>query len=339
MFRFENPIFLWLFIILPLLCLVEYLAVVRTRRRLKNIGDTQLVSAIVEGSSALRRRVKFILMLVAISIVIIVMAQPQLGMKSVSSKRAAIEAIIALDISNSMMAQDVSPSRLDKSKLIIGNLVDKLNDDKLGLIVFAGDAFVQLPITSDYVSAKMFIQNLSPAMIAQQGTDIAAAIRLATASFTQKDNIGRTIILITDGEDHEGGAEQAASEAHKKDIVVHVLGVGSDGGAPIPTSDGNYITDENGETVVSRLNQPMCNQVAQAGGGIFINVDNTSDAQTRLLQEVDKMQRGQIETVTYSQADEQFQAFAIILLIVLVIEFSISRRSNPKLDNLKLFRD
>ena len=183
-----------------------------------------------------------------------------------------------LDISNSMLAEDVTPSRLDKSKKLISRLVDTFNNDKVGLIVFAGDAFTQLPITSDYVSAKMFLETINPSLITTQGTDIGAAIRLAMKSFTPQEGVGRAIIVITDGENHEGGAVEAAQEAAEKGMQVFVLGVGSPDGSPIPAEDGsnNFRRDKDGNVIVTRLNEQMCQEIAKAGNGMYIRVDNTN---------------------------------------------------------------
>ena len=266
------------------------------------------------------------------------LARPQLGTKISHEKRVGIETIIAIDISNSMRAEDVIPSRLDRSKMMVENLVDHFTNDKIGLIVFAGDAFVQLPITSDYVSAKMFLSSIDPSMMATQGTDIARAIDMATHSFTQEEGIGKAIIVITDGEDHEGGALQAAESAKDKDMRVYVLGVGSVNGAPIPISGtGDYMKDRTGNTVMSALNEEMCKQVAQAGGGAYIHVENNSAAQQQLDNELDKLAKKETSTAVYSEFDEQFQAVGIIVLLLLIIEICILDRRNPLLKNLSLF--
>jgi Ca-activated chloride channel family protein len=266
------------------------------------------------------------------------LARPQLGTRISHEKRTGIETIIAMDISNSMRAEDVVPSRLERSKMMIENLVDNFTNDKIGLIVFAGDAFVQLPITSDYVSAKMFLGNIDPAMMQNQGTDIAAAIKLATNSFTQQENIGKAIIVITDGEDHEGGAIEAAKYAKDKGMRVYVLGVGSTKGSPIPVPEtGDYMRDNSGNTVMSALNEQMCREVAQSGGGAFIHVDNNTNAQRQLDEELDKLEHSDTESTIYSDYDEQFQAVGILVLILLVIEIIILERKNPYMKNISLF--
>ena len=237
-----------------------------------------------------------------------------------------------------MLAEDVTPSRLEKSKLLIENLVDHFTNDKVGLVVFAGDAFVQLPITSDYVSAKMFLQNIKPSLIATQGTDLARAIELSQNSFMQRDNIGKAIIVITDGEDHEGGALEAAKAAHKKGSNVFILGIGDPKGTPIPDGEGGYMKDNRGQTVMSALNEQMCQQIAQAGSGTYIHVDNTNDAQEKLNAELSKLQSGMTDGVIYSEYSEQFQAFGIILLVLLIVEVILQESKNPKFKNIKLFR-
>ena len=215
MLRFEDPAFLWLLWVIPALVLVRLIGWRRRRAKLRKLGDPELLKQLMPHISKYRPTVKFVLMLAALALLIVMVARPQMGSKISNEKRNGIETMICLDISNSMLAEDVAPSRLDKSKMLIENLVDNFSNDKIGLIVFAGDAFVQLPITSDYVSAKMFLQNITPGLIQTQGTNIGQAISLATKSFTQQDNVGRAIIVITDGENHEEGAQEAAQMAYK----------------------------------------------------------------------------------------------------------------------------
>ena len=337
MFRFESPIYLYLLLLIPALVVIRYLCSRNKMRKLKRFGDPELLKDMMQDVSKYRPTVKFWLLLAALSALILAMARPQMGSRISSEKRQGVEVIICMDISNSMLAEDVVPSRLEKSKLLVENMVDKFVNDKVGLIVFAGDAFVQLPITADYVSAKMFLQNISPSLIASQGTDIATAINMAMVSFTQDEKAGKAIIVITDGEDHEGYALEAAKAAKDKGVKVFMLGVGSANGAPIKMRDGSYLKDKTGETVITRLNEEMCKQIAEAGSGTYIHVDNTSEAQERLDIEIGKMQKGDISTVVYSEYDEQFQALALIALLLLIIEVCVLERKNPLLKNVKLF--
>ncbi len=338
MLRFEDPIYLWLLFIIPVLAVVRFIVWRQRRAKLRKFGDPALLKALMPDVSKYRPTVKFWLLQAALAIIVLMIARPQMGSKISNEKRNGIETIIALDISNSMLAEDVVPSRLEKSKMLIENLVDKFTNDKVGLVVFAGDAFVQLPITSDYVSAKMFLQNIDPSLIASQGTDIGRAIELSSRSFTQADKVGKAIILITDGEDHEGGAEEAAKAAHKKGMNVFILGIGDGKGAPIPDGNGGYLKDNAGNTVMSALNEDMCKKVAQAGSGTYIHVDNTSDAEEKLNAEITKLQTGETNSVVYSAYNEQFQAFGLILLLILIIETCIMESKNPMMKNFKLFK-
>lgn len=338
MFRFENPAFLYLLIIIPVIIVIRLLEMRKRKLKLKKFGDLSLLKQLMPDVSSSRKSLKFWLMIAALALLIVMLARPQMGTKISQEKRKGIEVIISLDISNSMRAEDVVPSRLDKSKMLVENMVDNFTNDKVGLVVFAGDAFIQLPITSDYVSAKMFLQNTDPSLIATQGTDLAGAIELSSKSFTQQDKVGRAILIITDGEDHEGGAIEAAEKARKNGIRVFVLGVGSTKGSPVPDGNGGYMKDNSGQEVISALNEEMCKQVAQAGGGAYIHVDNTSLAQRQLNDELTKLQKGDISSVVYSEYDEQFQAVGILVLILLIIEMLILERKNPFYKKIKLFK-
>lgn len=338
MIQFEAPAYLWLLLVIPVLVAIRLFMLHSQKKRWKRFGDPSLLRQLAPDVSAARRTIKFLLLVTAWALLVVMLARPQMGTKVSHDKRNGIECMIALDISNSMMAQDVVPSRLEKSKMLIENLVDHFTNDKIGLVVFAGDAFVQLPITSDYVSAKMFLQNIDPSLIQTQGTDIAKAIQVAMSSFTQQDKVGRAIILITDGEDHEGGAVEAAKAAKKKGINVYILGVGDTKGAPIPMPNGGYMQDGAGETVMTALNEDMCKQVAQAGSGMYIHVDNTSDAQEKLNDELAKLQKGETDSVVYSEYAEQFQAFGILVVLLLILEACILECRNPLLKKIKLFK-
>jgi Ca-activated chloride channel family protein len=339
MFRFEDPIYLYALLLIPVLALIRWWMVIRQRKQLRRFGDMELVRQLMPDVSRYRPLVKFCLLLTALALLIVLLARPQMGTRISHEKRTGIETIIALDISNSMLAEDVAPSRLDRAKMMVENLVDNFTNDKIGLIVFAGEAFVQLPITSDFVSAKMFLSSIEPSMIETQGTDIAAAVTMATHSFTQEEGVGKAIIVITDGEDHEGGAMEAAQEAKDNGMRVYMLGVGSTKGAPIPIAGSNdYMKDNTGETVMSALNEDMCKQIAQAGGGAYIHVENNSNAQEQLNHELDKLAKKEISSTVYSDYDEQFQAVGIIVLLLLIAEICILEIKNQRLSKLHLFR-
>ena len=338
MFRFADPIYLYLLAVIPVLAIIRFLTYRNQKKRLRKFGDPELLRELMPDVSRFRPAVKFWILQGALALLIVMLARPQFGTKINNEQRVGIETIIAMDISNSMMAEDITPSRLDRSKMMVENLVDHFTNDKIGLIVFAGDAFVQLPITSDYVSAKMFLSSIDPSMMATQGTDIARAIDMATHSFTQEEGIGKAIIVITDGEDHEGGALEAAKAAKDAGMRVYVLGVGSTKGAPIPIPGSNdFMKDNTGNTVMSALNEDMCRQVAQAGGGAYIHVENNSAAQDQLDKELDKLAKKETTSTVYSEFDEQFQAVAILALLLLILEICIFDRRNPLLKRLSLF--
>ena len=338
MFRFEEPAYLYLLLLLPLLAIFYLYSNYRKRKAIRLFGDPELMASLMPGVSKYRPDVKFTLVWITVGLFSVLLARPQFGSKLETVKRQGIEVIIALDISNSMLAQDVQPSRLEKAKRLVSQLVDKMQNDKVGMIVFAGDAFTQLPITSDYISAKMFLETITPSLISKQGTAIGAAIDLATRSFTPQEGVGKTVILITDGENHEGGVDEAINRATEKGIQVNVLGVGSPDGSPIPAEGGNdYRRDQDGNVIVTRLNEQMCQEVAQKGKGIYVRVDNTNNAQKTISKEIDKLAKADVETKVYTDFNEQFQAVAWIILILLLGEMLILESKNPLFRNIHLF--
>lgn len=339
MFRFADPNVLYLLIILPFVAIFYFYSNYRRTKRLRKYGDPELLSMLMPEASAHRPVFKFWVLWIALGLSIVMLARPQFGTRLEKVKRSGIETIIALDISNSMLAEDVVPSRLEKAKSLISRLVSNFNDDKVGLIVFAGDAFTQLPITSDYISAKMFLESITPSLISSQGTNIGEAIRLAIKSFTPQEKVGRAIIVITDGENHEGGAVEAAKEAASKGMKVFVLGIGSPDGSPIPLEGSNdYRKDNQGNVIVTRLNEQMCREVAQAGNGVYIRVDNSSSAQSLSQKEIDKLTKRDLESTVYSNYNEQFPALAWIIIVLLIIEVVVLDKKNPLFKNIKLFR-
>lgn len=339
MFRFADPNVLYLLIILPFVAIFYFYSNYRRTKRLRKYGDPELLSMLMPEASAHRPVFKFWVLWLALGLSIVMLARPQFGTRLEKVKRSGIETIIVLDISNSMLAEDVVPSRLEKAKSLISRLVSNFNDDKVGLIVFAGDAFTQLPITSDYISAKMFLESITPSLISSQGTNIGEAIRLAIKSFTPQEKVGRAIIVITDGENHEGGAVEAAKEAASKGMKVFVLGIGSPDGSPIPLEGSNdYRKDNQGNVIVTRLNEQMCREVAQAGNGVYIRVDNSSSAQSLLQKEIDKLTKRDLESTVYSNYNEQFPALAWIIIVLLIIEVVVLDKKNPLFKNIKLFR-
>lgn len=327
MFRFENPQYLYLLVLVPAFILIYVLNHYRKRNRLKAYGDPRLLRGLMRDVSAWHPLAKFVLLMVALSSLIIAFARPQYGTKINTSERNGIEAMIAVDVSNSMLAEDVRPSRLDKAKMLFSNMVDNMKDDHVGIVVFAGEAYTKLPMTNDYVSTKLVLDQMDPSMVASQGTDVAAAIELAQQNFSGREDVTRAIFLITDGEDNEGGAVEAARKAASQGVRVYVLGVGSPQGAhiPMPGTHQNMV-DEEGAPVVTALNEKMCAEIAEAGEGAYIYVENSTSAQAQLNKYLSKLQKTNLEKNVYSEFDEQFQGFLLIALVCLLLEVLLLER-------------
>ncbi len=341
MFRFANIEILWTLVVIPVFVISYIVCTKRKQRQLAEFGDSELMGQLMPDASKSRPIWKFSIVIVSLILLIIAAARPQYGQKEKTIKRQGIEVMVALDISNSMLAEDVAPNRLDRAKQMLSKMIDNMVDDKVGLVVFAGEAFTQLPITCDYVSAKMFLHTITPNLIQTQGTAIGAAVQTAITSFgAQESDAGRAIILITDGENHEYDAIAAAKKAQELGIQVFVIGIGKPEGSPIPKSGTNdYFKDRSGQVVVSRLNEEMCQQIAQAGNGIYVRCDNTNTAMRALQQELDRIATTDLETTIYADYNEQYQSFVLIALLLLMIEFFILSRQNHRLTRMDLFKE
>ncbi len=332
---------LWWLITIPVFVIAYIIITKRKQRQLMEFGDPELMAQLMPDASKSRPIVKFTLLMVALALLIVAAARPQYGQQEKTVKRQGIEVMVALDISNSMLAEDVAPNRLDRAKQMLSKMIDNMTDDKVGLVVFAGEAFTQLPITCDYVSAKMFLNTISPKLIPTQGTAIGAALQTAIRSFgSQESDAGRAIILITDGENHEDDATAVAKQAQELGIQVFVIGIGKPEGSPIPVPGTNdYIKDRSGQVVVSRLNEEMCQEIAQAGKGAYVRCDNTNTAMRALQQELDRIATTDLETTVYADYNEQYQSFLLIALLLLVIDCFILMRQNHRLNRMDLFKE
>lgn len=338
MFRFAHPLYLYLLVLIPLLTLIYFYFQYQRKKKLQSFGDPRILSPLILGVSSVRRFIKFFLLMLALVLAIFMLARPQYGTRSETTKRSGIEAMIAVDVSNSMLCQDVKPSRLDKSKMLVSKLIDQLEEDKVGLVAFAGSAITLLPMTGDQTSAHMFLDQLSPATVALQGTDLAQAIERASAGFSDNKSVGKALILITDAEDHEEGAIEAAKAAKEKGIQIYVLSVGTEQGGVIPLGGGDFKKDKEGNVVTTRLNPEIGKKISRAAGGVYINVDQTNMAQYLLSKEIDKMQKEDILISSYKDYDEQFPAVAILLFIVLLLELCLIERKNPLFRQFNLFK-
>lgn len=342
MFRIANPEYLYALMLIPALMVFYWYSRRQRRKALAKFGQKEILSVLMPNASSVRPAIKFTVLLFALASAIFAMARPQFGSQLKTVKREGIELIIALDVSNSMLAEDIQPNRLERSKRAISQLVDKLSDDKIGLIVFAGEAYTQLPITSDYVSAKLFLNSISPQIVPTQGTAIGAAIELGIKSFTPQFVGNKVIIVITDGENHEDDAIGAATSATEQGIVIHTIGMGLPQGALIPDfSNGQkgYKKDNKGNTIVTKLDEPMLQRIAQAGKGIYLRANNTQVGLNTLFSEVNKMEKTEMESQIYADYDEKFQYFLGLALLLILLDFILLERKNKYLKNLNLFGD
>ncbi len=335
MFRFASPEYLYGLILPVFIVIVYVLSNMWHKRRMSVFGNPAKLWTLVANRSIIRIHAKFILQVVALSLLVLVLARPQWGMRKEVVKRSGIEVVLSLDVSNSMLAEDVRPNRLERSKMLLTSLVEKMKDDKVALNVFAGEAYPQLPITNDVVSVKMYLDAISTGMVTLQGTSLASAIELARSSFSNDEKVGKAIVVVTDGEDHEDGALVAAKAVKEDGMKIFILGVGSTAGANIPTPNG-FLTDKDGKYVRTAVNEQACREVAEAGGGLYIHVDNTNSAQQVLLSEIEKMQKSESENSSMVY-NEQFVAMALLAFIFLFIEFLLLDTVNPLYRRIKLF--
>lgn len=340
MFRFANPEYLYLLLILPLL-LIGFIYLNRKKKKdVMKLGELRLVKNLMPEFSLKRSYLKFWLLFAAFIFGIIVLARPQFGSKIEKVEKKGIELVIAMDVSNSMLARDVSPDRLTRAKQILSRIIDQRKNDKVAIVVFAGEAYVQLPMTSDIQAAKIFLDNINPSLIPVQGTVIGSAINMATNSFTSNKDVDKSIIIITDGETHDGNALEMAEHAASVGIQINVLGIGSTKGAPIPVSEtsSEMKKDNEGNIVVSKLNEQMCEDIAKAGKGMYILADNSNNALNALQGELDKLQKTTTEDMKYSEYDEKFQFFAWGMFLLLIIEVCVFDKKNRLFRNIRLFK-
>ena len=342
MVSFAYPILLYLLLLIPIIVLLHLWAKIAQRKRLLRFGRIDMLSKLMPDASKYKSWVKLSLQLFALAAIIIVLARPRAGAKEETSTVKGIEVMIALDVSNSMLASSNDDpngiSRLDRAKYLLEKLIDKLSNDKIGLIVFAGEAYTQLPITSDFVSAKMFLNSINTEMVPTQGTAIGSAISMATNSFTPDETTQKAIIVITDGENHEDDAVEIAKSAAEQGVQIDVIGLGSGKGAPIPINakKGIYLKDSTGKPVTTYLNENMAKEIAKAGNGIYIS-GNSSSAVSDIDAQLETLEKSDLERVVYSSSAEQFPVFAWIALIFLIIDIFILDSKNALLKKINFF--
>lgn len=329
MIIFAHSQYLLLLLLIPFFFLGLALWMGVRRRRLRKLGDEALVNELMPSWSRSKRWVRAVLYSLAFFFFVIGLSRPQIGAKLKEYKVKGAEIMVVLDVSNSMLAQDYSPNRLERAKLAISRITDRLQGDRIGLIIFAGSSFVQLPITSDYVSAKMFLTNISTESIPIQGTAIGDAINTAVKSFSAQSENSRAIIVITDGENHEDDAVAAATQAAEAGVKVYTIGVGSVEGQPIPM-DGGLLKDKEGNIVVTKLDEDTLKEIAQAGGGAYVHAGNDEFGLTPIVNDIKKMQEEEYSSVVFEEYDEQFMYFLGIALALFVLEMLIGERRSRR---------
>lgn len=344
MFKFENPIFFYAFALIPIFIGIYWFVQYKRKKNLAKFGDSNLLKQLMPEVSSAKKTTKFILFLIAFSFLILGLCNLQSGSKLKDVKREGSDLMICLDISNSMLAQDLSPNRLDRAKLAIENMINKLQGDRLGIVVFAGEAYVQLPITTDYSSAKLFLESINPRIISTQGTNIGAAINKAVESFGKDDGKGKAIIVITDGENNEEANESAldaAEEAAKNNIVIHTIGVGSESGVPIPNvingMVNGYKKDKDGNTVVTKLDPKILQEIAGKANGVYVQASSSDVGLDAIMAKIAELDKKQLESKAFADYEDQFQWFLGAALLFLVIEGFISERVSKLWKKLNLF--
>lgn len=340
--RTQNPELLYLLFIIPLIILAFILYTKWKNKAITKFGELYLLKQLMPLYSPNRIIFKNILIWSSIATLIFALINPQIGSKTKKVKRKGADIIIALDISNSMLAEDIAPSRLENAKQAINKLLNKLDNDRIGLIVFAGKAFVQLPITQDYDAALMFINTVNTNIIKTQGTAIGAAINLASMSFPKDNMKNKAIIIISDGENHEDDALEAAKTATSQGITIHTIGIGSPNGAPVPIYDRGimlgYRKDKEGNTVMSKLNEEMLSDIAKQGNGIYVKANYNDFGLNTIYNELEKLEKKETESTIYSDYEDRFIIFLWISLVLLVIEFMLSENKSLFVQKFKLFR-
>jgi len=341
MLRFAHIDILWGLLVIPVFILLFLLVSRWKKKALASFGQKNVVRLMIPQVSFSRPWLKFIFFLVAYASLIVGMADPQLGSKTEEVKRQGADIMILLDVSNSMLARDLVPSRLENAKQALAQLIDKMHDDRIGIIVFAGQAYVQLPITTDYSAAKLFLNTINTNIVPVQGTAIGAAIDLGMKSFDFKSRTGKAMIIITDGENHEDNAIAAAESAKSKGVTVNVIGLGSPDGSPIPAEPENPNstdrTDKQGIKIITKLNEGMCRDISTAGGGVYVHANNSNSGLGIVMDQIGKIQRKLYDSKTFKDYEDRFQFFLAITLVLLVVEFFISNRKNMRLSGVKLF--
>lgn len=338
MFRFAEPLFLIILaIVIPSMVLLFWVYRRRQRRMQERFADAGLLKQLSPMASPKRVRYKFSLLTIAIGLVLLALAQPQFGSKLKEKKSRGVEIIIATDVSNSMLAEDFKPNRLERTKNAISQLLTQLTDHRVGLIVFAGDAFVQLPVTSDYVAAQSFISSISPSSVPTPGTSISSALDLATRSFSSTSDKSRVVIVVTDGESHDDDPIASAKAASEAEITIYTIGIGTPQGSPI-TINGEMLRDEKGEIVVSKLDEQKLQEIAAQADGLYVRASENQLGMQEILKRIDQMQKEEYKSLVFQEYNDQFYYILALSVLILIIEFLMIERKNKLLSKITIFK-
>ncbi|MBP7075520.1 MAG: VWA domain-containing protein [Bacteroidales bacterium] len=338
MFQFHSSIYLWLLWIVPVLVALWILSRYIRKKQLQRFGDNEIIKKLMPAVSTRFRILRNVVLLLAITMLVLALARPRFGSSLLEVKRNGIEMIVAIDVSNSMLTRDVQPNRLERTKKSVERLIADLNNDKIGLIVFAGDSYMQFPVTNDYASARMFLQTINPSLAPKQGTAIGSAIDLAINSFSSDNQTGKVLVIFTDGENHEDDPIASAKAADEKGIVIHTVGMGLPKGQPVPSPDGNgFMKDKNGNVVMSKLDESTLKSIAATAHGIYVRTSETNSGLDLISDEINKMQQTKIASQKYADYDEKFTYPAFLAMLLLVIELFIPGKKSLKTRRIDLF--
>lgn len=326
MFQFENSDILYFLFLIPVFVAVFWLSRITWKKRLQRYGDLPLVKRLLHGYSAERPVWKFVLEMLTLALLIFALANPQFGSRLKEVKREGVEIMLALDVSRSMTARDIKPDRLSKAKRSVELFMNKLDGDLVGMVVFAGEAYIQIPMTDDYASAKMYLSNIDTDLVPIQGTNLADAIRMSDKAFSQDPESSKIIILISDGENHEEDALTAAKEAKEHGVIIYTVGMGTREGAPIPAVGGGFHRDQEGNVVTSKLNEDMLSQIANVADGKYMLAGKSGAGLDVVLDEISKLNQTERSVETFSEFDDQYQYPLALAMLLLIVEMLIPRR-------------
>jgi Ca-activated chloride channel homolog len=339
--RFENQEYFSLLLLIPIFLLLFLISLYARKRSMKKLGQWFLISRMIPMRSIRRPWVKFILFILALSCIIMAMVNPQIGYRTEEARRQGIDIVIALDVSRSMLAEDIRPNRMERAKMAVSRLIDRLGNDRVGIVIFAGTAVTQVPVTSDHQAAKMILRTVNTNSVQTQGTAIGSALERSISAFQDQDMNSRVIIIISDGENHMDEPVAVAKRAREEGIVIHTVGIGTQQGAPIPVYRNNqlagFLRDVEDRTVISRFDEAMLRNIAEVGGGIFQTSQGPDMGLNRILEEIREMEQQEFETVRFAEYESRFHYFIALALIFLILEFIIFERKSKWMNQIKLF--